>query len=39
MNISIYENFGLWLTIKINKDDRNYHNEDRELAEFRVMVF
>jgi hypothetical protein len=21
MNISIYENFGLWLTIKINKDD------------------
>jgi hypothetical protein len=26
MNISIYKSFGLWLTIKINKNDRNYHN-------------
>ena len=39
MNISIYENFGLWLTIKINKDDRNYHIEGREIQEFKVMVF
>ena len=39
MNISIYKNFGLWLTIKINKDDRNYHIEGRELQEFKVMVF
>ena len=39
MNISIYKNFGLWLMIKINKDDRNYHIEGRELQEFKVMVF
>jgi hypothetical protein len=39
MNISIYEKFWLWLTIKINKDDWNYHNEDREIPQFRVMVF
>jgi len=39
MNISFYGNFRLWLTVKINKDDQNYHNEDRELPEFRVMVF